>query len=350
MALSFLSALHWSGTHDITLLLTALCQESCCRRYDRDVARVPPPGNLIDVGGFRLHLHCVGAGSPAVVFDAALGASSLSWALVQPEVARITRTCAYDRAGFAWSDGGPMPRTAGRVADELHELLQRAEIPPPYILVGHSFGGLVMRIFAARHREKTGGLVLVDPAHPEEWVEPGEHERRQIDRGARLCRHGATAARLGIARAVAAFVAVGALAPARGLVGLISRGGLSRADEEILAPIWKLPPEARRPLAQFWTEPKFFEALGSQIASICESAAEARDAGVSGLTDLPVTVITAATSSERRRQLHEALAKQSSRGRQLLAREGGHWVPLDQPAIVIDAIVQMVEMARRDGL
>jgi pimeloyl-ACP methyl ester carboxylesterase len=243
-----------------------------------------------------------------------------------------------------------MPRTAGRAADELHELLRRAEIPPPYILVGHSFGGLVMRIFAARHREVTGGLVLVDPAHPEEWLEPGEHQRRQIARGVRLCRHGATAARLGIARAVAAFVAIGALAPARGLVGFISRGGLSRADEEILAPMWKLPPEARRPLAQFWTDPKFFEAVGSQIASICESAGEVREAGVSAFTDLPLTVITAVTSSERRQQLHGSLAQLSSGGRLIQAPDSGHWVPLDQPAIVIDAIAQMVEMARRAGL
>lgn len=273
----------------------------------------------------------------------------MSWVLVQPEVAHLTRACVYDRAGFAWSDGGPMPRTAGRVADELLELLGRAEIPPPFVLVGHSFGGLVMRIFAARHPEMTSGLVLVDPAHPEEWAEPGEHERRQIERGTRLCRRGAAAARLGLARLVAALVNLGALAPARALTAAASHGGLSRADEEILAPIWKLPPETRRPLRQFWTEPKFFEALGSQIASICQSGAEARDAGVAALGDLPVTVISAA-SNDRRRHLHEALARQSSRGRVIHARGSGHWVPLDQPAVVIDAIVQMVEMARSRGL
>ena len=273
--------------------------------------RVAAPGRLVDVGGLLLHVNCAGAGTPAVIFDAALGASSISWSLVQPAVARITRACTYDRAGFGWSHAGPLPRTAGRVAGELEALLRRADIPPPYVLVGHSFGGLVMRIFASRYRDRTAGLVLVDPAHPEEWLEPDERERRQIDRGVRLCRHGATAARLGIARAVAAFVALGALAPARALVGAISRGGLSRADEEILAPMWKLPPEARRPLAQFWTEPKFFEALGSQIESICDSAAEARDAGLAPLADLPITVIGARASSPRRHLLHESLAQRS---------------------------------------
>jgi pimeloyl-ACP methyl ester carboxylesterase len=314
------------------------------------MARVAPPGALIDVGGFRIHLNCAGTGTPAVIFDAALGASSLSWSLVQPEVARVTRACTYDRAGFAWSEAGPLPRTAGRIATELAQLIRRADIAPPYVLVGHSFGALVMRIFAARHRDLTAGLVLVDPAHPEEWLEPGEHQRRQIERGVRLCRHGATAARLGIARAVAGFVALGALAPARALVGLISRGGLSRADEQILAPMWKLPPDARQPLAQFWTEPKFFEALGSQIASMCESAVETRDAGLSLFGDLPLTVISAESSSERRQQLHAAVARHSTRGRVLLARASGHWIPLDQPTIVVSAIVQMVETTRREGL
>ena len=85
-----------------------------------------PPGSLVDVSGSRLHVHCEGEGTPAVIFEAALGASSISWSLVQPPVARLTRVCSYDRAGFGWSDGGPMPRTAGRIASELHVLLERA--------------------------------------------------------------------------------------------------------------------------------------------------------------------------------------------------------------------------------
>lgn len=284
-----------------------------------------------------------------MVFDAALGASSLSWSLVQPEVARFTQACAYDRAGFGWSDPGPLPRTAGAIAGELSVLLDRARVPPPYVLVGHSFGGLVVRIFAGRHPERTAGLVLVDPAHPEEWLMPGTEAQRQIDRGTRLCRYGEAAARLGVARAVAALVGLGALTPARALVGLVSRGGLSRADEEILAPVWKLPPEARKPLSHFWTQPKFFQALGSQIASICESAAEAEAAPLTAMAAVPVTVISAATSGDRRVQLHEALAGRSARGRHLVARNSGHWIPLDEPSVAIDAIRDVVEECRRRG-
>ena len=304
---------------------------------------------MFDAGGHRLYLACAGVGSPTVVFDAALGASSLSWSLVQPAVASRTRTCAYDRAGFGWSDAGPLPRTAGRIARELHDVLRSADVQPPHVLVGHSFGALVVRIFAARYPTDVSGLVLVDPADPQEWLDPGEHEQRQIARGVRLCRYGVGAARMGIARVVAGLVEVGALAPARALVGLVSRGGLGRTDEEILAPIWKLPPDARQALKRFWTQPKFFEALGSQIESICTSAREVRDAELTAPADLPITVISAPMASARRRQLHAAIAARSRWGRHVVAREGGHWIPLDEPATVVDAVLDMVEQVRRNG-
>ena len=298
----------------------------------------PPPGALWDVGGFRLHLHCAGRGSPVVVFDAALGGSSISWTLVQPQVAAFTRACAYDRAGFGWSDAGPMPRTAGTIARELHALLHRAGEPPPYILVGHSFGALVVRLFAARHPELTAGLVLVDPAHPEDWWNPSPLEEANIARGRRLCLQGARAARLGIARAVAALVDAGALLPARAVVRFVSGGGLHRHDESILAPMWKLPQNARRPLRYFWTQPRFFEALGSQIDSIRLSAAEVLREAVAPMGDLPLVTISSTDPPEGKRQRQDALARLSTRGSHVMASNSGHWIPLDQPEIVVDAI------------
>jgi pimeloyl-ACP methyl ester carboxylesterase len=272
------------------------------------------------------------------VLDAALGGSSLSWTLVQPEIARFTRVCSYDRAGFGWSDAGPMPRTAGRVASELRVLLDRAAVPPPYLLVGHSFGGLVMRIFAAAHRADTAALVLVDPAHPEDWVTPAPKEQVRIDRGARLCRQGARAARLGLARMVSSLVGLGALGAARGLARAVSRGGFSREDEGILAPMWKLPPEARRSLKRLWTQPKFFDALGSQIESICVSAAETLEAGRAGYGDLPLVTISATDPGDYRLRQQDALARLSTRGRHIVASNSGHWIPLEQPQFVIDVI------------
>jgi pimeloyl-ACP methyl ester carboxylesterase len=265
---------------------------------------------------------------------------------VLPAVAEVTRACAYDRAGMGWSDAGPLPRTAARLATELRELLRAGEIPPPYILVGHSFGGLVMRLFACRHPADTAGLILLEPAHPEQWAEPSETDRQLIERGTRLCRHGVVAARLGVARLVSGLVALGALAPARALVALASRGGLGREDEGILAPVWKLPPEARRTLGHVWTEPKFFEALGSQIESICESATAVRSAARAGHGDVPLVTISSAGASERRLRLDAGLARLSSRGRHVLSSASSHWIPLDDPAIVIETVREMVEAAR----
>jgi pimeloyl-ACP methyl ester carboxylesterase len=266
----------------------------------------------------------------------------VSWSLVQPELAKLSRVCSYDRAGFGWSDAGPTPRTAGRIADELRRLLDRAGIPPPFLPVGHSFGGLVALIFAHRFRSETAGLVLVDPAHAEDWVKPAPKEQVQIDRGVRLCRYGTITARLGLAHIVAALVGLGQLTIARGLVKVVSRGGLSQQDEAILAPVWKLPPEVRPVLSQFWTKPRFFEALGSQIESICESAAQVLDATANGFGTLPLITISSTNPGDYRLRQQDRMAALSTRGRHVMASNSGHWVPLDEPQVVIDAVTEVL--------
>ena len=311
---------------------------------------VPPPGRLVDVGGFRLHLHCSGRGSPSIVLDAALGGSSVSWSLVQPELAALSRVCSYDRAGFGWSDPGPLPRTAGRIAGELRTLLHRAGVPPPFLMVGHSFGGLVALVFARRFAAETCGLVLVDPAHAQDWVTPAPKEQAKIDRGVRLCRYGSRTARLGLARLIAALVGVGQLGLARALVKILSRGGLSQQDEGILAPVWRLPPEARRPLTQFWTRPAFFDALGSQIESICTTAREVLDATSGGYGDLPLVTISSTHPGDYRLRQQDALARLSTRGRHIMASRSGHWIPLDQPQVVIDTVRDMLRATQEPSV
>jgi len=239
-----------------------------------------------------------------------------------------------------------MPRTAGRIADEFHQLLRNVEVPTPYVLVGHSFGGLVMRLFASRHAEDVAGMVLIEPAIPEEWARPGAEQQAQIRRGVRLCRYGAGAARSGVANIVSLLVDLRALSAARGLVALASRGTLRREDEGILAPIGKLPPEARRLLGGMWTRPQFFEALGSQIEHVEQSAAEVLREVRGDFGDLPLTVISSASADERRLAFDRALAQQSRRGRHVIAPDCGHWVPLDNPQAVIDAILEMVQQIR----
>ncbi len=309
-----------------------------------NTAPFAPPGRLVSIGTHRLHLHCLGSGSPVVLFDAALGGSSLSWTFVQPAVASVTTACVYDRAGFGWSDAGPIPRTASRLADELHALIAAAGLQGPFVLVGHSFGGLTIRLFAARYPALVAGLVFVDPAHPEDWIDPPPEQRDRILRGARLCRHGVLAARLGIASLVAALASAGAVDLARGIAATASRRTLRRDDEEILAPVTKLPMETRRMLRWMWTQPRFFEALGSQIENVCASAADVDPAP--RFADLPLVTISATDVSARRRQLQDALAGRSMTGRHVIATNSGHWIPLDEPDTIVQAIKDVVSMCR----
>jgi pimeloyl-ACP methyl ester carboxylesterase len=117
---------------------------------------------MVDVGGYSLHINCVGQGSPTVVLDAALGGMSAEWVWVQREVSDTTRVCAYDRAGMGWSEMGPEPRDAKQISSELHSLLSKAGIEGPYVLVGHSFGGLYMQTYAARYPDEVAGVALID--------------------------------------------------------------------------------------------------------------------------------------------------------------------------------------------
>jgi pimeloyl-ACP methyl ester carboxylesterase len=127
----------------------------------------PPPGKLVDIGGLRLHINCTGAGSPTVIMEAGPNDSSVIWQLVQPEISRFTRACSYDRAGFGWSDVPNEARTSVNIANELERLLSRAAVPGPYVLVGHDFGTLDLRVFTAHHRQQVAGMVFVDSVHPD---------------------------------------------------------------------------------------------------------------------------------------------------------------------------------------
>lgn len=127
------------------------------------------PGQLVDVGGVKLHINCAGSGSPAVVLEAGFPGSSLDWTLVQPLVARFARVCSYDRAGFGWSQQGKEPRSSSQIAEELRTLLSAANVQEPYLLVGHSMGGLYVRAFARKFPEAVAGIVLVDATHEDQW-------------------------------------------------------------------------------------------------------------------------------------------------------------------------------------
>ena len=295
-------------------------------------------------GRHSLYVERMGAGSPSVVFDAALGASSLSWALVQPAIAEETLTLSYDRAGLGRSEAGPMPRTASRIVDELRLLLDRAGVPPPFVLVGHSFGGMISRLFASRYLREMAGLVLVDVPDARDWCEMSPENRKKLETGAWLARRGALAARLGIARAVSWMARVGAAGVARRVSTSVSGGVLRGQADHLIAPIQKLPPELRRLAPQAWVRPKFYEALASQMENLPEGAAEI--AGLHGLEDLPLVVLTATNPSPRRLRQQEEATRLSSTGVHRIARNSGHWIPVDEPELVIESVLEVVRQAR----
>ncbi|HSX11275.1 MAG TPA: alpha/beta hydrolase, partial [Chlamydiales bacterium] len=143
----------------------ALYQEISTRL---DAKKYPPLGELVDVGGYKMHLYTTGTGGPTVVLDAGLGNSALGWSLVQPEIAKFARVVSFDRPGNGWSDESPLERTSQNIVAELHTALHKANIPGPYVLVGHSFGGLNARLFSSLYPDEVLGVVLVDSAHEDQ--------------------------------------------------------------------------------------------------------------------------------------------------------------------------------------
>src|SRR5829696_5172510 len=129
-----------------------------------------PPGEMVDVNGHLMHINCIGEGSPTVILEAANLGMSAWWVRVQQQFAQTTQVCSYDRAGMGWSEAGPEPRDARHISSELHTLLKNADTEGPYVLVGHSYGRLYARMYAARYPNQVAGVALVDSSHPEQFT------------------------------------------------------------------------------------------------------------------------------------------------------------------------------------
>ena len=171
----------WSAVAILVLLIIGAIYQAIATEIDQ--RRYPPPGELVEVGDHRLHIHCVGEGSPTVILESTSDGTSANWGWVQPEVAKSTRVCAYDRGGRGWSELGPQPRDAIQIAGELHALLRNADVPAPYVLVGHSAGGLFIREYAEQYPNEVAGMVLLDAAHPDSTTIPSERESLEFARG-----------------------------------------------------------------------------------------------------------------------------------------------------------------------
>lgn len=272
----------------------------------RELTATPAPGQLVDVGGHRLHIWCTGAATPAVILDAGLGGSTSGWGFVQPEVAGFTRVCSYDRAGLGYSDRGPSPRTARRIASELAVLLERSAINGPVVLVGASSGGFNIRVFTSDYPDRVAGLVLVDASH--------EHQTHEVP-------------------PIAPFV------PLLSTVGVFRLLGISFDHRvESLAP--SVQPFARA--TKFRSAG--FQAAADEITHIRETAMEVSRSRRK-LT-IPVIVLTAGRGDAAWRDLQRDQVTLSERGCQMIAEESGHVIPIEQPTIVVEAIRRVVDAVR----
>ena len=168
----------------------------------KDIRKHPPPGEMVEVNGHRLHLLCEGEGSPTVLLEHAGGSSSMQWALVQPALAEDTRACSYDRAGFGWSDSSDDALDVQHAVDDLHQLLRASRLDGPIVLVGHSYGGNVVRLYAVQHPEQVLGVVLMDPGHfLDQPGVPDDVASKWEGQGAFIQNWGFVFARIGLFRA-----------------------------------------------------------------------------------------------------------------------------------------------------
>lgn len=295
----------------------------------RDRRRFPPPGRLVDIGGRRLHvLASTGSGLPVVVVSA-LGTPALEWLSIQRELAPGVPVVLYDRAGLGWSDTAPGPRTAAVMAGELDALLTAADIPTPYVLAGHSIGGLVALLYIARHRERVAGLALIESSHPDMYV--------GLPRVGLLTRYGDWM-----------LSAVRWRAKPLGLARLLSDLGISRQDARRAQLIY--PPDVAAAGHVLMQSSAQRRADVSEMIHIKRTCEEAR-AGLASLGNLPLTVLTCSEHSPHHepgsradrehirwyaawRILQDELAGLSPDSDHIVATSAGHLINRDDPHLV----------------
>jgi pimeloyl-ACP methyl ester carboxylesterase len=288
----------------------------------RDRRFNPPDGKRIDVGGFKMHIDCTGEAAPTVVLDSGLGDTYISWRKVQPEIAKFARVCSYDRAGLGYSEPSPRSRSSRVFAEELHALLQAAGIAPPYVMVGHSMAGFDVRLFTSLYPKEVVGMVLVDVSHPDQDVRFPVEVRTMEGSWQREANFLAYTMPFGVPR----------------LLGFCDDDARQRAAE-----------------CNFHSA---HEAV-AEMKAFPESAAQAASTGVLG--DMPLAVLShdpdkpsadfppniAKPTNEAWEKMQEELAHLSTRGTQKIVKRSSHYIQLDRPEAVIDAIRDVVGQARK---
>ena len=311
---------------------------------NNSIAGPPPPGALVDIGGQQMHINCTGKGSPTVVLESGTGDLSVIWSLVQPSVSSFTRVCSYDRGGYAWSDPGTRPRTFAQLALELHTALARMKIAPPYILVGQSYGGFVIRGFQARYVSEVSGMVLVDAVHEDQRIVYGgqPHRIREESRGRQF-----PEPRIGLDTE---------------LIKLAHTKTTIQQTEGLEPPLDRLPLSAQQVWRWASAQPLLELAQGAELYWSPEELVRLHNERLkdrASLGDLPLIVlakthggfpdgmsVSASELEAERRELQADLARLSRRGKLIFAKNSGHNIHLEDPALVIDSIREVVKQSR----
>jgi pimeloyl-ACP methyl ester carboxylesterase len=308
----------------VTLAAIGAAYQTIANQVDKSA--YPPPGQMVDVGGYQLHLYCTGAnvnGSPTVILEQGLGGISSGWALVQPEVAKGTRVCSYDRAGMGWSDSSSEPSDAQHIAQELHTLLQNAAIPGPYVLVGWSVGGLYAREYAGQYGDEVVGLVLLDSSHPDQWTSTPEGQAK-FESNAKIYSVAPILVRLGVIR----------------VMGLLQPGS-------------GLPTPYNEQLKASFAATKDWDAQTAEFLASLATTTQVRESG--SLDDIPLFVLTATEhgTPPNEEQLWQGwqvdLASLSTNSLHQIVEGADHdsfWRDPEMVKVTNAAILQIVEAAR----
>jgi pimeloyl-ACP methyl ester carboxylesterase len=294
---------------------------------------------MIEIGGRNWHLIDRGTNGPAVIFESGISATCLNWSQVSAEVAGFSRASSYDRAWLGWSDPAKSARTASAIVDELHALLGAAQIAPPYILVGHSFGGLLVHAYAAKYPGHVAGLVLVDPLSPHEWLNASPAHARMLRLGVKLSRRGALLARIGVVRAALALLMTGGRRVPQWIAKLSSGRGES-VISRLVGEVRKMPPDTWPMVRAHWCLPKSFLGMAGYLEALPASAAEA--VALREPAAIPIIVLSAGNAPPQQLEERDQMAHRSPRGQHIIARKSGHWIQLDEPELVVEAIREMV--------
>lgn len=311
-----------------------------------DSRRFPPRGRMVAAGLLELHVDDRGAGAPTVILEAGIAATSLSWCLVQPEIAGFARSVSYDRAGLGWSSRCQAPRTLSAMLSEFDSMLAAAAIPPPYILVGHSFGALLIRAWASGHPDKVAGMVMVDPVSLDYWGSCSRHERTRLALAAMLARQGRRLSRFGIVRGTLTMLLHGGNTPSK-IIGYATAGPAMSVLKQLATEIGKLPPDTWPIIRSHWSCAKCLEALGAYLECLPQAAAEAlRRPTPRGI---PLTILSAANATPAELEERESWIEASGRGRHEIIPGTDHWIPFERPDVVVKAVEELVELAQRNA-